>query len=157
MAVNSSISWKTKSFEELTNMELYNILRVRAEVFVVEQNCPYLDEDGKDPASFHLMGTNEQGALVAYSRILPAGLAFKEASIGRVLTTSAARKSGAGKELMHTAIRIIHEKYGEVPIRIGAQLYLKKFYEGLGFVQVSEMYLEDDIEHVEMLRVVRGK
>jgi ElaA protein len=146
------ISWKIKSFEELSNMELYNILRLRAEVFIVEQNCPYLDLDGKDPSSFHLMGMNEKQELVAYARLLPAGLAFKEVSIGRVLSSSAARGSGAGMELMQTAIQHIHKKFGEVPIRIGAQLYLKKFYERLGFVQVSEMYLEDDIEHVEMLR-----
>jgi ElaA protein len=147
-----SISWKIKSFEELSNMELYNILRLRAEVFIVEQNCPYLDLDGKDPSSFHLMGMNEKQELIAYARLLPAGLSFNEVSIGRVLSSHAARGSGAGMELMQTAIQLIHKKFGAVPIRIGAQLYLKKFYERLGFVQVSEMYLEDDIEHVEMLR-----
>jgi ElaA protein len=147
-----SINWKLKSFEELSNTELYTILRLRAEVFIVEQNCPYLDMDGKDQSSFHLMGLNDKHELAAYARLLPAGLAFKEASIGRVLSSSAARGSGAGMELMQTAIQYIHKKFGEVPIRIGAQLYLKKFYERLGFVQVSEMYLEDDIEHIEMLR-----
>jgi ElaA protein len=147
-----SISWKLKSFEELSNVELYNILRLRAEVFIVEQNCPYLDMDGKDQLSFHLMGMNDKQELVAYARLLPAGLAFKEVSIGRVLSSSAARGSGAGMELMQTAIQYIHKEFGEVPIHIGAQLYLKKFYERLGFVQVSEMYLEDDIEHIEMLR-----
>jgi ElaA protein len=147
-----NISWDLRPFEELTNTELYNILRLRAEVFIVEQNCPYLDLDGKDQLSFHLMGMNEKQDLVAYARLLPAGLAFEEVSIGRVLSSSAARGSGAGMELMQTAIQHIHKKFGGVPIRIGAQLYLKKFYERLGFVQVSEMYLEDDIEHVEMLR-----
>lgn len=147
-----NISWKIKPFEELTNLELYNILRLRAEVFIVEQNCPYLDLDGKDQLSFHLIGMNDKEELVAYARLLPAGLAFKEVSIGRVLSSSAARGSGAGIELMQTAIQHINKKFGGVPIRIGAQLYLKKFYERLGFVQVSQMYLEDNIEHVEMLR-----
>jgi ElaA protein len=147
-----NINWKIKPFEELSNAELYNILRLRAEVFIVEQNCPYLDLDGKDQASFHLMGLNNEQQLVAYARLLPAGLAFNEVSIGRVLSSSAARGSGAGMELMQTAIHEINKKFGDVSIRIGAQLYLKKFYERLGFVQVSEMYLEDDIEHVEMLR-----
>jgi ElaA protein len=146
------ISWELKSFEELSNTELYTILRLRAEVFIVEQNCPYLDMDGKDQLSFHLMGMNDRQELLAYARLLPAGLAFREVSIGRVLSSSAARGSGAGMELMQTAIQHIYKKFGEVPIRIGAQLYLKKFYERLGFVQVSEMYLEDDIEHIEMLR-----
>lgn len=147
-----NISWKLKSFEELSNTELYTILRLRAEVFIVEQNCPYLDLDGKDQSSFHLMGMNDKQELAAYARLLPAGLGFNEVSIGRVLSSSAARGGGAGMELMQTAIQHIHKKFGEVPIRIGAQLYLKKFYERLGFVQVSEMYLEDDIEHIEMLR-----
>jgi ElaA protein len=146
------ISWELKSFEELSNTELYTILRLRAEVFIVEQNCPYLDMDGKDQLSFHLMGMNDRQELLAYARLLPSGLAFREVSIGRVLSSSAARGSGAGMELMQTAIQHIYKKFGEVPIRIGAQLYLKKFYERLGFVQVSEMYLEDDIEHIEMLR-----
>lgn len=151
-----SISWKIKSFDELSNAELYNILRLRAAVFVVEQNCPYLDLDGKDQLSFHLMGLNEKQELIAYARLLPAGLAFDEVSIGRVLSSSTVRGSGAGMELMQTAIQLSQKKFGEGPIRIGAQLYLKKFYERLGFVQVSEVYLEDNIEHIEMLRRERA-
>ena len=149
---NSSINWEVKSFEGLTNKELYNILRLRAEVFIVEQNCPYQDMDGKDIFSFHLMGTDERNHLVAYARLLPADISYKEVSIGRVVSSPAARGSGAGIQLMQTALQIIEEKHGKVPVRIGAQLYLKKFYERFGFVQVSEMYLEDGIEHVEMMR-----
>lgn len=149
---NSSINWEVKSFEGLTNKELYNILRLRAEVFIVEQNCPYQDMDGKDIFSFHLIGTDERNHLVAYARLLPADISYKEVSIGRVITSPAARGSGAGIQLMQTALQIIEEKHGKVPVRIGAQLYLKKFYERFGFVQVSEMYLEDGIEHVEMVR-----
>lgn len=149
---NSSINWEVKSFEGLTNKELYNILRLRAEVFIVEQNCPYQDMDGKDIFSFHLMGTDERNHLVAYARLLPADISYKEVSIGRVVSSPAARGSGAGIQLMQTALQIIEEKHGKVPVRIGAQLYLKKFYERFGFVQVSEMYLEDGIEHVEMVR-----
>jgi|SRR4051812_11408722 len=151
----SSINWEIKSFEGLTNKELYNVLRLRSEVFVVEQNCPYLDLDGKDIYALHLMGTNEKNKLIAYARLLPADIAFKEVSIGRVVTAQSARRTGAGIELMENALQIIEEKHDKVSIRIGAQLYLKKFYERFGFIQDSEMYLEDDIEHIEMLRKVQ--
>ena len=146
------INWELKSFEGLTNKELYNILHLRAEVFIIEQNCPYQDMDGKDIYSHHLMGTNGRNQLVAYARLLPADIAFKEVSIGRVVTSPSVRRTGGGTQLMQTALQLIEEKYGKVPVRIGAQLYLKKFYERFGFVQVSEMYLEDDIEHIEMLK-----
>ncbi len=151
MSAVSPINWEVKSFEGLTNKELYSVLKLRSEVFVVEQNCPYPDMDGKDIYSFHLMGTNEKNKLIAYARLLPADIAFKEVSIGRVATAQAARRTGAGIELMQNALQIIEDKHGKVPIRIGAQLYLKKFYERFGFVQDSEMYLEDGIEHIEML------
>lgn len=121
---------------------------------MVEQNCPYLDPDGKDYSSWHLMGWDGD-KLVAYSRLLPAGLAFQEISIGRVVSSPAYRGTGAGKELMNHAIEKSHQLFGPQSIRIGAQLYLKKFYESLGFIQVSEMYLEDGIEHIEMVRAIR--
>lgn len=152
MSVIDSVDWEVKSFEGLTNKELYNILRLRSEVFVVEQNCPYLDMDGKDIYAFHLMGTDEKNKLVAYARLLPADVSFKEVSIGRVVTSPAFRRMGAGIALMQNALEVIEEKHGKVPIRIGAQLYLKKFYERFKFVQDSEIYLEDNIEHIEMLR-----
>ncbi len=156
MSENNSINWELKSFEGLTNKELYNILKLRAEVFIIEQNCAYQDMDGKDIFSFHLMGTNERNKLIAYSRILPADISFKEVSIGRVVTAPSVRRNGVGKELMKTSLEAIEKKYGNVPVRIGAQLYLKKFYENYGFIKDSEMYLEDGIEHIEMLRREKG-
>lgn len=148
----TSINWEVKSFEGLTNKELYSILQLRAEVFILEQNCPYQDMDGKDIFSFHLMGTDERNHLIAYARLLPEDVSFKEVSIGRVVTSPLARRMGAGVQLMQNALEVIEQKHGKVPIRIGAQLYLKKFYERFGFVKASEMYLEDGIEHIEMLR-----
>lgn len=147
----SRYNWYHKSFNELSPQELYAIMHLRSEVFVVEQNCPYLDPDGKDLQSWHLMGWDGD-KLVAYSRLLPAGLAFDEISIGRVVSSPAYRGTGAGKELMNNAISTAYQLFGHQPIRIGAQLYLQKFYESLGFVQVSEMYLEDDIPHIEMVK-----
>jgi ElaA protein len=152
----SQYNWYYKVFEELTPHELYAIMHLRSEVFVVEQNCPYLDPDGKDLSSWHLMGW-DGNKLVAYARLLPAGLAFTEVSIGRVVSSPAYRGKGAGKELMTTAIKTCKDLFGEQPIRIGAQLYLQKFYESLGFVQVSEMYLDDDIPHIEMIREVSSE
>ncbi|WP_255155705.1 GNAT family N-acetyltransferase [Ferruginibacter sp. HRS2-29] len=146
----NEINWQLKSFEELTNLELYKLLKARSEVFVVEQNCVYLDTDSKDIASYHLCGWVGD-ELAAYVRILPAGLAFEEVSIGRVLTHPSFRSKGMGKSLMKEAIAQTEALYGKVPVRIGAQLYLEKFYTELGFRQVSEQYLEDDIPHIEML------
>ncbi len=144
-----AIEWKCSFFNELDVHELYAALRLRSEVFVVEQNCVFLDMDNKDQGSYHLFGW-EDGQLVAYTRLIPAGLAYKEASIGRVVTSPAARGLGAGRELMLVSIRELNRIWGKQPIRIGAQLYLRKFYESLGFQQASEIYLEDGIEHIEM-------
>ncbi|MEO6328838.1 MAG: GNAT family N-acetyltransferase [Ginsengibacter sp.] len=144
------ITWSCKSFTELTNEELYKILQLRNEVFVVEQNCPYQDCDNKDQHCFHLMGWNED-TLVAYSRLLPPGIAFKEPSIGRVVTSPSVRRNKIGRELMTRSIMQIRDLFGKLSISIGAQLYLKNFYESLGFIKTSDTYLEDGIEHIEML------
>ena len=144
------INWNCKPFQELTPDELYEIFRLRSEVFVVEQNCVYLDLDHKDQQSWHVMGWNEN-KLIAYTRLLPAGLAFEEPSIGRVCTSPSARKSGAGRELMNYSMKKTLEIFGKQPIRIGAQLYLKAFYESLGFVPTGDIYLEDNIKHIEMI------
>jgi ElaA protein len=146
-----NINWTFKSFEELTVLELYNIMRLRAEVFIVEQNCPYQDADGKDLKSFHLMGYDENKELIVYSRILPRNISYPEASIGRVVSSSKVRGKGAGKKLMDKSLEIISEKFGNVPVKIGAQAYLKNFYESFGFVQTSEQYMEDNIPHIEMI------
>ncbi len=143
------MNWIYKSFDELSTLELYAILQLRSEVFVVEQNCAYQDIDDKDLKSYHLMAF-DGGVLVAYSRLLPPGLSFEEASIGRVITAPRHRGKGAGMALIEKAIEAAHLTFGIKPIKIGAQLYLKKFYERFGFVQTSAMYLEDGIEHIEM-------
>lgn len=144
------MNWICKPFNELTPNELYAILRLRSEVFVVEQNCVFLDQDNKDQYCHHLMGWQDD-LLVAYTRLVPAGISYTEPSIGRVVTSPAARGQGAGRELMHESIKTLHYLWGKSPIKIGAQLYLLKFYESIGFQQTSSIYLEDDIEHIEML------
>lgn len=147
------ISWILKPYNELTLDELYALLRLRSEVFVVEQDCPFLDMDGKDDKCYHVMGlADTQPSLVAYTRIVPPGVAYPFASIGRVVTAPHARGYGAGRQLMQRSIDAVISLYGKVPIQIGAQLYLKKFYESFGFVQIGEMYLEDGIEHIEMVK-----
>jgi ElaA protein len=146
------INWKCVKFDDLLPHELYAIHQLRNEVFVVEQNCPYQDADNKDQPSFHLMGW-EKNKLTAYCRLIPKGIAyFDYISIGRVVTSPTVRRTGAGKELMQQAFALMKQIYGEGPIKIGAQLYLKKFYTSLGFLPTSDIYLEDGIEHIEMVR-----
>lgn len=143
-------TWKTSTFSNLTNIELYKILQVRNEVFIVEQACPYADCDDKDFAAHHVCAW-QRNQLVAYSRLLPPGIAFpREASIGRVLTATSARRQDLGKELMTRSIREIYALYGRIDIGISAQYYLKNFYESFSFIQAGEMYLEDDIPHIHM-------
>ncbi|GAB3167959.1 GNAT family N-acetyltransferase [Telluribacter humicola] len=148
------LTWSLKPFYSLTLDELYQLLRLRSEVFVVEQTCPFLDMDNKDQLCHHLMGWTPEGTLAAYTRIVPPGLSYEEASIGRVVSSPQYRRYGIGRHLMQQSIQSVEQLYGTVPIRIGAQLYLKKFYKSFGFEQVGDMYLEDDIEHIEMLRKV---
>lgn len=147
-----NINWQLKKFTDLTAHELYAIMHLRNTVFVVEQNCVYQDADNKDQGSSHLMGWNEN-SLVAYTRLLPPGLAFNEPSIGRVVTAPVVRGSGIGKELMQTSIEELKKLFGDLPVKIGAQLYLEKFYTSLGFKKCSDIYLEDDIKHIEMIKL----
>jgi ElaA protein len=144
-----NIKWRLIKFLDLTPHELYDSLRLRSEVFVVEQNCVFLDQDSVDQHCFHLLGYKNE-KLVAYSRIVPPNISYEEASIGRVVTSLMVRKSGIGKELMHRATKAVYDIYGNVPIKIGAQLYLKRFYESFGFEQISDVYLEDGIKHIYM-------
>lgn len=146
------LNWNVKKFDALTPYELYNIMWLRNEVFVVEQNCVYQDADYKDQKGWHLMGADEEGKLMAYVRLLPPGVSYKEPSIGRVVTNPAVRGTGAGRELMNVAITQCEELFGKLDIKIGAQYYLLKFYTSLGFEQTSDIYLEDEIEHIEMIR-----
>jgi ElaA protein len=144
------LNWILKKFEELTPAELYAIMQLRNEVFVVEQNCVYQDADNKDLKSWHFMGWDEE-TLIAYTRLLPQGVSFTEASIGRVVSSPKYRGIGAGRELMERSIGTAFKLFNCSTIKIGAQLYLKKFYESLGFIQCSPEYLEDNIPHIEML------
>lgn len=145
------ITWQLKTFDELTITELYHILQLRCEVFIVEQNCPYLDPDGKDFKSHHVLGYTN-GKLAAYARLVKPGVSYAEVSIGRVITSPAFRKLNYGRQLMEQSIRYISDLYGNIPVRIGAQAYLKKFYESFGFVDLNEPYMEDGIPHLIMLR-----
>ncbi|MDX6180927.1 GNAT family N-acetyltransferase [Flavobacterium sp. Fl-77] len=145
------LKWKIKPFEALTTHELYDLLKVRSEIFVVEQNCVYLDLDGKDKQALHLIGEYDD-KIVAYARLFDAGISFDNASIGRVVVHADYREKKWGHDLMREAIGGIKTHFDKDKITIGAQLYLKKFYESHGFVQSSEMYLEDDIPHIEMIR-----
>ncbi len=144
------ITWICKPFDELSLLELYSILRLRNEVFVVEQNCAFQDADNKDQASYHLMGW-QQSVLIAYTRLVPPGAACAEPSIGRVVTSVTARGSGIGRQLMQQSITACRKLFGNSTIRIGAQLYLKEFYGSLGFVPTGGIYPEDGIEHIQML------
>jgi len=146
-----SLQWKIKPFDGLSVNELYDLLQLRSKIFVVEQNCVYLDLDGKDKVALHLFAEFE-GKIVAHARLFKAGISFDNASIGRVVVDADYRDRKWGHDLMREAIAGIGSNFNETKITIGAQLYLKKFYESHGFIQSSEMYLEDDIPHIEMIR-----
>ena len=138
-----------KHFNDLTAKELYEILRLRVNVFVVEQNCSYPEVDGKDLDAWHLWFEDEDG-IAGYLRLLAPGVSFKEASIGRVIAKK--RRCGIGSKLMQAGIEKMKEVYGDTDIRIEAQVYAREFYEKAGFVKVSEEFLDDGIPHIEMLR-----
>lgn len=139
-------------FYQLSPFELYEIMALRQEVFIVEQNCPYLDADGKDPGSWHLMGRDASGKLICYTRLLPEGISYAGyVSIGRVVSAPSARGTGAGKILMRRSIEMCAHLFGNQPIKIGAQSYLVKFYESFGFRSTGEEYLEDGIPHTKMI------
>ncbi|MFZ6758278.1 GNAT family N-acetyltransferase [Undibacterium sp. Ji50W] len=147
----NDLQWQCVSFAELSNLQLHAIYQARAGVFIIEQNCVYQDVDGKDPLSHHLTAWTPEGEVAAYLRIVPAGIAFTEASLGRVISTKDWRGTGVGKALIANGIKALHTLYPAANIRIGAQAYLEKFYGSFGFETVSDIYLEDDIPHVEML------
>ncbi len=149
--MTSNLEWKIKRFNELSLDELYNLLRLRSEVFVVEQNCVYQDIDNKDAKAIHLIGQLEN-EIIAYARLFAAGDYFEDASIGRVVVAQKNRDEKHGHTLMREAIAAVQAYFKTQKITISAQLYLQKFYESHGFVVVSEVYLEDDIEHIRMTR-----
>lgn len=145
----NTIKWKIKRFEALSLEELYSVLQLRSEVFVVEQNCVYQDIDYKDQKATHLIGEIE-GKTIAYARLFKPNDYFEQASIGRVIVKEDCRHLKLGHELMREAIQAVKTTFGVTKITISAQLYLQHFYESHGFVTTSEMYLEDDIPHIEM-------
>ena len=151
MTLPENVEHKLVPFSGLSLEELYALLRLRSEIFVVEQNCVFLEQDNKDQKSWHLLIT-DAGRIAAYSRILPPGLSYSEMSIGRVVTAQFARGTGLGYVLMQRSVEACFELFGEGPIRIGAQYHLKKFYASIGFEVAGEIYDEDGINHVEMLR-----
>lgn len=140
-----------KTFKDLNTEELYKILQLRSEVFVVEQDCVYQDVDSKDQKALHVIGFKKD-EVVAYTRIFKSGDYFKDASIGRVVVKESERKYGYGKVIMEASIKAVEENLKETKIHISAQEYLIKFYSSLGFKQVGEGYLEDGIPHVGMIR-----
>lgn len=144
--------FQTKHFSELSLVEFHDLLQLRINVFIIEQNCPYPELDGKDKKSYHITGRDELGKVVATARILPQKISYDEVSIGRVACDINFRRAGLGKELMQEIMNFIDSEFGQVSVRISAQAYLVKFYEKYGFISTGKEYLEDDIPHVEMLR-----
>lgn len=146
------ITWVYKHFNELTALEYHHIIFLRTEVFVVEQNCPYQEVDKKDVVSYHLYGTNAKNEVVAVTRIVPQHISYKEISVGRVAIKKSSRGTGLAHELMLKTFEAAEIIFGKQAIRISAQEYLLNYYSKHGFKQVGEMYLEDDIPHIEMLK-----
>jgi ElaA protein len=163
----SALQWRCLSFEQLSTQDLYSVLQLRSEVFVVEQNCVFQDMDGSDAQALHLLGEQGGGlqappgnallarpgnALLAYARCFGPGIKYREASIGRVITHTSLRGTGAGHVLMQQALELCQSHWPAAPIRIGAQARLQAFYRQRGFEPASDLYLEDGIDHIEMLR-----
>jgi len=150
-----AVEWQCEKFEDLSPGDFYAAMQLRQRVFVVEQNCAYLDADGSDPKAMHLLGWSGEGRsrrLVAYARLFPPRIKYAEASIGRVVTHPEVRGTGVGQALMVEAMRTTEASGWGREIRIAAQMYLERFYESFGFTRVTEPYLEDDIWHVDMRR-----
>jgi ElaA protein len=145
------VDWHFLAFEALMNGQLYAVLQLRSEVFVVEQRCLFLDMDGADADAMHLLGMR-QGRLVAYARCLAAGVSYPQASLGRILTHKSVRGTGVGHALVEEALACLERQWGAQPIRIGAQAHLEAFYRQHGFLKTGPLYLEDGIPHLEMLR-----
>jgi ElaA protein len=149
------VSWQWSRFDDLEPADLYEIVRLREGVFIVEQNCAYLDADGRDQAAWHLLGwldTDGERKLVAYARVFPPGIRYPEGSVGRVVTAPEVRRSGLGRTLMAEALKRLESLAPGQPVKIAAQRYLESFYSSFGFKPASMPYEEDGIMHVDMLR-----
>ncbi|MGG1369614.1 GNAT family N-acetyltransferase [Priestia megaterium] len=145
------MTWCIKSFQELTNDELYEILQVRTAIFVVEQKCAYLEVDGKDKLAYHLF-KKENEKIIAYLRVLPKGISYQEASLGRIIVKQAQRGMGLGRELVARGIDFLENELHEKTIKIQAQSRLQTFYESFGFRSVSDIYSDEGLPHVDMLK-----
>lgn len=151
----SDIRWQWSRFSELSTADLYAVVRLREAVFVVEQNCPYPDADGRDPDAWHLLGWSAHDggrSLLAYARVFEAGVRYAEASIGRIVTAPEVRGTGLGRILIEEGLRRLDSLAPGQPVKIAAQQRLEKFYTGFGFTAVSVPYDEDGIRHVDMIR-----
>ena len=146
------VKWEWNKFNELTGEDLYNVLSVRQEVFIVEQCCPYQDADTFDKTSLHLIGYSQDGRIIAYSRLNFPDTRYKEVSFGRTLVRKEVRGLGLGKEIVRRVLERCMNDFSGLGIRISAQTYLTKFYQEFGFKSVGKPYMEDGIEHVEMLK-----
>ncbi|MES2105277.1 MAG: GNAT family N-acetyltransferase [Pseudomonadota bacterium] len=152
----TDIIWQCARLAELSPAQQYAIFAARSEVFVVEQNCAFLDMDGLDLDAVHVIGWAGENTVAAYLRIVAPGIKFAEPSLGRVITTKGYRGGGAGKNLIAEGIRQLERIYPGQAIRIGAQAYLERFYGSFGFKTVTDIYLEDDIPHIDMIRPAGG-
>ena len=148
----AELVWSCAHFNDISVRDLYDIVALRTAVFIVEQNCPYQDTDGADSVSHHLWTRGADGAIAAYLRIVPPGAKYAEPSLGRIATAPAARRTGFGRPLVREGIARVEQMYGRRAIRIGAQRYLLRFYEDLGFTSTGHEYEEDAIPHTEMVR-----
>ena len=154
--VTNPVVWIEKPYAALTLDELYALLAFRQEVFAVEQNCPYLDADGYDDRAWHIWTIGADGRVAAYARVFGPGVKYPEASIGRVATALALRRTGLGRALVAQSLDLVRRQFGAVAVHISAQAHLERFYGDFGFVRCTENYLEDDIPHVGMIRAARG-
>ncbi|WFA03575.1 GNAT family N-acetyltransferase [Bacillus sp. HSf4] len=150
------MEWKLKSFEGLSKDELYRIIKLRIDVFVVEQNCPYHELDHLDELAHHLF-LEEKGEILAYCRLFPGGAVYEEASIGRVIVRKEDRGKRYAQTLLEKALGFLESEWREKAVKISAQDHLRSFYSSFGFKEVSEVYLEDGIPHVDMLKNVQQK
>ncbi len=145
------LDWQIKHYNDLNINEFHDIIALRIEVFVIEQNCPYQDLDGKDKKCYHLICRDGKGKITATARILPPGLSYQDVSIGRIVTAASVRGQGVGHELVHNSLQFVKEEFGTVPVVISAQSHLTTFYNQHGFNTTGKEYLEDGIPHTEMI------
>ncbi|MEO0727571.1 MAG: GNAT family N-acetyltransferase [Bacteroidota bacterium] len=147
-----TVHYQCLSFAELSKDQLYELLALRQEVFVVEQHCPYLDADGQDQIALHVLGYTDNEHLATYTRLLPKGVSYqKYAAIGRVITAAFARGKKLGRPLIQISLQKLWEHWGQVPVKLSAQAHLQSYYRSVGFAPVGDVYMEDGIPHIGMV------